>query len=93
MVFDIYQAAFWGVIGYVFLKLRLEPAPMLLGLILGPMMEENFRRALVLSRGDFHIFISTPLACIFLGLAVLLLVVLASPALRKKREKAFHEED
>jgi putative tricarboxylic transport membrane protein len=93
MVFDIYQAAFWGVVGYLFLKLKLEPAPMLLGLILGPMMEENFRRALVLSRGDFHIFISTPLACIFLGLAVLLLIVLASPALRKKREKAFHEED
>ncbi|TCH98217.1 tripartite tricarboxylate transporter permease [Roseococcus sp. SYP-B2431] len=93
MVFDIYQAAFWGVVGYAFLKLRLEPAPMLLGLVLGPMMEENFRRALVLSRGDFHIFVSTPLACVFLGLAVLLLIVLASPALRKKREKAFHEED
>lgn len=91
-VFDIFQAAFWGVVGYLFLKLRLEPAPMLLGLILGPMMEENFRRALVLSRGDFAIFVSTPIAIAFLVIALVLLVVLASPGLRRKREAAFQEE-
>ncbi|MFX8032018.1 tripartite tricarboxylate transporter permease, partial [Acinetobacter baumannii] len=60
--FDIFQTAVFGLIGYLLLKLRCEPAPMLLGFVLGPMMEENFRRALLLSRGDFSTFVTKPLS-------------------------------
>lgn len=91
-VFDVYLAAMWGAIGCVFIILKLEPAPMLLGLVLGPLMEENFRRALVISRGDFSIFISSPMAVVFLIIAAVFLLILASPALRRKRQVAFQEE-
>lgn len=91
-VFDVFQAALWGAIGCLFVVLKLEPAPMLLGLVLGPLMEDNFRRALVLSRGDFAIFVSSPMAVAFLAIALVFLLVLASPALRRKRQVAFQEE-
>jgi TctA family transporter len=60
--FDVFMAAAFGVIGYLFLKLKCEPAPLLLGFVLGPMMEENFRRSLLLSRGDFTVFVTRPLS-------------------------------
>jgi TctA family transporter len=91
--FDLYMTAFFGVVGYIWSKLRCEGAPLLLGLVLGPMMEENFRRALLLSRGDFTTFIERPLSASLLGAAVVLVVLVALPNIRKKREEAFVEED
>ena len=72
--FDVYIGAFFGIIGYVFYKLGCEPAPLLLGFILGPMMEENLRRALLLSRGDWSTFVTRPLSAGLL-LAALAMVV------------------
>jgi len=91
-VFDIYTTAIFGIIGYVWAKLKCEGAPLLLGLVLGPMMEENFRRALLLSRGDYATFIERPLSASLLGAAVILVVLVALPFIRKKREEAFVEE-
>jgi len=91
-VFDIFVFAIFGIIGYIWSKLRCEGAPLLLGLVLGPMMEENFRRALLLSRGDFTAFITRPLSASLLAAAALLIVLVTLPALRKKRDEAFVEE-
>jgi TctA family transporter len=89
--FDVYLLAVFGVLGYVFARLDCEPAPMLLGLILGPMMEEYLRRALLLSRGDPSIFIRRPISCGILLLAVVALAVAVLPAIRSRREEAFQE--
>ncbi len=90
--FDIWMVAGFGAVGYTFIKLGLEPAPLLLGFILGPMMEENLRRALLLARGDWSVFVTRPLSATLLALALALLVVVALPAVKKKREEAFVEE-
>ncbi|MGE0332904.1 MAG: tripartite tricarboxylate transporter permease [Ramlibacter sp.] len=90
---DIWMVAIFGIIGYGFIKLGMEPAPLLLGFILGPMMEENLRRALLLSRGDWSVFVTRPLSAGLLGAAVLLLVIVLLPAVKNKREDVFHEED
>lgn len=92
-VFDIYVMAIFGVIGYVFQKLRCEPAPLLLGFVLGPMMEENLRRAMVLSRGDPMVFLTRPLSATLLLMALVLLAAIAAPSLRRKREQVFKEEE
>lgn len=91
-VFDIFVFAVFGIIGYLWSKLRCEGAPLLLGLVLGPMMEENFRRALLLSRGEFSTFLTRPLSASLLVAALLLMVLVTLPALRKKRDEAFVEE-
>ena len=91
-VFDVYVTAGFGLIGYLFFKLGCEPAPLLLGFVLGPMMEENFRRALLLSRGDFSTFFTRPLSLGLLIAATLLVVIVALPAVKKTREEAFVEE-
>jgi TctA family transporter len=91
--FDIFTTAIFGVIGYVWSKLKCEGAPLLLGLVLGPMMEENFRRALLLSRGDFTTFVTRPLSASLLAVAVFLVILVALPAIRKKREETFVEEE
>ena len=91
--FDVYMAVLFGLIGYVFFKLHCEPAPLLLGFILGPMMEENLRRALLLSRGDWTTFLTRPLSAGLLIGAALMIVVVMLPTLRKKREAVFHEEE
>jgi len=80
------------VIGYVFYKLSCEPAPLLLGFILGPMMEENLRRALLLSRGDWSTFATRPLSASLLAASVLMIVVVMLPSIRAKREEAFVED-
>ena len=90
--FDIWMVALFGVIGYLFIKLGTEPAPLLLGFILGPMMEEYLRRALLLSRGDWSVFITRPLSASLLAAAVLLLVIVLLPAVKSKREEAFVED-
>jgi TctA family transporter len=76
----------------VFVKLGVEPAPLLLGFILGPMMEENLRRALLLSRGDWTVFATRPLSASLLGAALVLLVIVLLPSIRSKREEAFVED-
>jgi len=90
--FDIYFMALFGVLGYIFTKLDCEPAPMLLAFILGPLMEQYLRRALLLSRGDPTVFFRRPISATLLTLALLALIVACIPVLYKKREEAFREE-
>jgi len=90
--FDIWMVAGFGVLGYLLIKLGCEPAPLMLGFILGPMMEENLRRAMLLSRGDWSTFVTRPISAVLLALAVLLLVIVLSPSISKKREEAFVED-
>jgi putative tricarboxylic transport membrane protein len=87
--FDIYLMAIFGLVGYLLSKLDCEPAPMLLGFILGPMMEEYLRRALLLSRGDPLTFIQRPISATMLVLAALAMAVVLLPAIRKTRDEAF----
>jgi len=89
--FDIGLTALCGLLGYVFHKLECEPAPLILGFVLGPMMEENLRRALLLSRGDPSVFFTRPLSLAFLLMAVAMLIVVALPSIQRKREDAFKE--
>ncbi|HNR81870.1 tripartite tricarboxylate transporter permease [Ottowia sp.] len=89
---DIWMMGWFGIVGYIFHKLSMEPAPLLLGLILGPMMEENLRRALLLSRGDWSILVTRPLSASLLALAAALLVIVLLPAIKKSREEAFVED-
>ena len=91
--FDVSQTAAFGVLGVLFVKLECEPAPLLLGFVLGPMMEENLRRALLLSRGDPTVFVTRPLSLAMLLAAALLLVLIVLPNLRKKREEVFEESE
>jgi len=91
--FDVLIMALFGVIGYICVKLECEPAPMILGFILGPLMEENLRRAMLLSRGDPTTFVTKPISAGFIIASVILLVLVALPALRKKREEAFAAEE
>ena len=90
--FDVYMGAGFAVVGYIFYKLSCEPAPLLLGFILGPMMEENLRRALLLSRGDWTTFATRPLSAGLLVAAVLMIVVVSMPSIKAKRQEAFQEE-
>ncbi|MCA3217524.1 MAG: tripartite tricarboxylate transporter permease [Burkholderiales bacterium] len=90
---DVYMTVVFAVIGYVFYKLRCEPAPLLLGFILGPMMEENLRRAMLLSRGDPTVFVTRPLSLTLLLMALALVIIVALPAIKKTREVAFQEGD
>src|SRR5690349_11239763 len=87
--FDVSQTAFFGLLGVLFVKLECEPAPLLLGFVLGPMMEENLRRALLLSRGDPTVFVQRPISAGLLIAAVLLILLIGLPNIRKKREEAF----
>jgi TctA family transporter len=91
--FDVYMTALFCVVGYIFYKLGCEPAPLLLGFILGPMMEENLRRALLLSRGDWLTFGTKPLSAGLLLAAAALIAIVLLPSIKAKREEAFQEED
>jgi putative tricarboxylic transport membrane protein len=88
---DVMFIAFFGIVGYALIKLGFEPAPLLLGFVLGRLMEEYLRRALTLSRGDPIVFLERPVAA---GLLLLTAVVLAAallPSLRKSRDEVFTE--
>jgi TctA family transporter len=89
---DLVVMAVFGLLGYVCTKLECEPAPMILGFILGPLMEENLRRAMLLSRGDPSVFLTKPISAGFIVASLILLVIVALPALRKKRKEVFVEE-
>jgi putative tricarboxylic transport membrane protein len=91
--FDVYMAAGFGLVGYIFYKIGCEPAPLLLGFILGPMMEENLRRALLLSRGDWTTFMTRPLSAGLLIASFLMVVVVMLPSIKNKREEAFQDAD
>jgi TctA family transporter len=90
---DIWIVGIFGIVGYLFHKLGVEPAPLLLGLILGPMMEENLRRALLLSRGSWSVFVTRPISAGLLIAAALMVVIVLLPAVKSKREEAFVEVD
>jgi TctA family transporter len=90
--FDIYIMALFGLLGYIFVKLDCEPAPMLLAFILGPLMEEYLRRAMLLSRGDPMVFLQRPISATLLGIGVLAIIAVSIPALYKKREEVFQED-
>jgi putative tricarboxylic transport membrane protein len=90
-VFDVFMMALFGVVGYALIKLDFEPAPLLLGFVLGPMLEENLRRAMLLSRGSPSVFVTHPLSLGLLVVAAALLVIVVMPTVRSKREEAFSE--
>ena len=83
--FDVYLCAIIGVLGYVLVKLECEPAPLLLGYVLGPLLEENLRRALLISRGDPTVFFTRPISLAFMVATLLILVVMIAPTVRSKR--------
>src|SRR5262249_14188319 len=89
--FDAFVMAFFAIFGYVALKLDCEPAPLILGFVLGPMMEKTLRRALLIRRGDRLVFVRDPISLAFLVVAAALLGVFAAPAIRLKREVALKE--
>ena len=90
--FDVWLVGIFGAVGYLFYKLGTEPAPLLLGFILGPMMEDNLRRALLLAHGDWTVFFTRPLSATLLGIAAVLLILVMLPAFKKTRDEAFVEE-
>jgi TctA family transporter len=91
--FEVFMTAGFAVLGYAFHKLHCEPAPLLLGFVLGPLMEENLRRALRIAHGDWSTFVSRPVSAGLLVAAVVLLVVVMLPTIRAKRAEAFQGED
>lgn len=90
--FDVFVTIICGAFGYLFYKLQCEPAPLILGFILGPMMEENLRRALLLSRGDPTTFLTRPISLVLLMMALALLALILLPSIKKTREVAFQED-
>ncbi|UIJ71235.1 tripartite tricarboxylate transporter permease [Aurantimonas sp. HBX-1] len=92
-VFDIYAIVFFGIVGYLLIKLGCEPAPLLLGFVLGPLLEEHFRRAMIIARGDPMIFIERPISAGLLAVALLAVVIALLPSIRRKRDEVFVEED
>ena len=90
--YDVLAVALFGVLGYFLIRMGCEPAPLLLGFVLGPLLEENLRRALIISRGDPSVFVSRPISLTLLVLAAAAVVVAALPAIRRKREVVFAED-
>ena len=91
--FDVFAIAFFGLLGYVLVKLGCEPAPLLLGFVLGPLLEQHLRRALIISQGDPTVFFTRPISLVFLIAAVLALVIAVLPSIRRTREVVFQEEE
>src|SRR5690606_28820286 len=91
--FDVYLMVFFGLLGYTLVKLEFEPAPLLLGFVLGPMIEEYFRRAMIIARGAAMVFIEKPLSATMLAIAVTLLFTTFLPAVARKRQAVSVEED
>jgi TctA family transporter len=90
-LFDVWLMLGFGLIGYFFIKVGVEPAPFVLGFVLGPMLEENFRRAMLISSGDALVFLERPISAVLLAISALLLAALLIPEIRRKRE-ALKEE-
>lgn len=90
--FDIWILGIFGFIGYLFIRLGVEPAPLLLGFVLGPMMEEYLRRALLLSDGDLSTFVTRPISASLLFVALVILVIVLMPSVKSKREEVFFDD-
>lgn len=90
--FDVMTAAFFGALGYVFLKLDCAPGPLILGFVLGPMMEENLRRAMLLSHGEPSVFLTQPISLALLLVAAGIVLAAVAPAIRRKRQEIFVDE-
>jgi len=90
---DIWVMVTFGIVGYIFVKLECEPAPFILGLLLGPLLETNMRRSLLLSHGDFTTFLTNPISAAFLLAALGLIVLMVVPAIRRSKDAATEEED
>jgi TctA family transporter len=88
---DVLIATVFGLVGYTLYRLGCEPAPLLLGFIFGPLIEENLRRALIISQGDPRVFIERPISLTFLVLTIALILVLCAPMIRSARERVFIE--
>jgi putative tricarboxylic transport membrane protein len=88
---DVYLTAAFGLLGYVLIKFDFEPAPLLLGYVLGRLLEEKLRQALAISRGSFKTFIDHPVAAGLLVLTLVLVAIVISPSIRKSRDEAFTE--
>jgi putative tricarboxylic transport membrane protein len=91
--FDIFAIAVFGVLGYFLIKLGCEPAPLLLGFVLGPLLEQHLRRALIISHGDPTVFLTQPVSAALLIVALFALVLAVLPSIRRQREVVFQEED
>jgi len=83
--FELYITAIFGLLGFLWMKLECSPVPLMLGFVLGPMMEENLRRALQVSQGDPSVFVTRPISLAFILVTVLILIVMVLPAVRKQR--------
>jgi TctA family transporter len=92
-IYDVYAIGVFGILGYVLIRLGCEPAPLLLGFVLGPLLEEHLRRAMIISRGDPTVFITRPISATLLGLALLAVIIAVLPSIRRKRNEVFVEED
>jgi TctA family transporter len=90
--YDLYALALFGALGYVLVRLGCEPAPFLLGFVLGPQMEEHLRRALIISRGDWSVFVTRPLSATLVAAAAVVLLIVFVPQVAKKRRAVFQEE-
>jgi putative tricarboxylic transport membrane protein len=88
-VFDLWVAGLFGLVAFVFARLDCEPAPLLLGFVLGPLMEENFRRALLMSRGDPSVFFTSGISAVLLGGAALIVLMVMLPAMKRRRDTVF----
>jgi putative tricarboxylic transport membrane protein len=91
--FDVGMTAVFAIMGFWLVKLDFEPAPMLLGYVLGPLMEENLRRAMLIARGDPTTFVARPISAGLLAIAAFLLVLAVLPMIRSKREVVFVESE
>src|SRR5690606_12307684 len=92
--FDVYVMAVFAVLGYILLKLDCEPAPLLLGFVIGRLLEEHLRRAMLLSRGDPFVFVDInnhPISAVLIVVSVAALIIVCWPAVSRKREEAFRE--
>src|SRR5262249_25471391 len=89
---DVIIAAVFGIVGYWLVKHEFEPAPMILGFVLGPLMEENLRRAMLIARGDVTVFLTRPISGALLATAAFLLIIAALPMMRKRRDEVFVEK-
>jgi putative tricarboxylic transport membrane protein len=90
-VFDVYSTVIFAIFGYFCNKLRMEPAPLLIGFVLGPMMEEHLRRAMLLSRGDPIVFLERPISATLLAIGAIALATMLMPNIRKKKDEALAE--
>jgi putative tricarboxylic transport membrane protein len=88
---DVFFTAFFGFVGYALIRLGLEPAPMLLGFVLGRLMEEKLRQALALSDGSFLTFVERPVSAALLLVALAIMLIAVLPAVRRSREEAFQQ--